>query len=167
MAQTSGSRRRARESAMQILCLIDRQPELSAAQAASMYFAHLLGDDGEASTTIEALNLPSESRLFVESLVSGVRRAQTDIDALISRCSRNWRLSRMGIPDRNVLRLACFELIGCPEVPARAVLNEAIEIARRYGTSDSAAFVNGVLDRVVSELGRRDESTESAPSAPA
>ena len=75
MAQTSGSRRRARESAMQILCLIDRQPELSAAQAASMYFAHLLGDDGEASTIIEALNLPSESRLFVESLVSGVRRA--------------------------------------------------------------------------------------------
>lgn len=152
---------------MQILCVLDRQPELSVGQAASLYFSHLLGDDGESSTTAEVLSLPSESRLFVESLVSGVRRAHVDIDALISRCSRNWRLSRMGIPDRNVLRLACYELIGCPEVPARAVLNEAIEIARRYGTSDSAAFVNGVLDRVVSELGRRDESTESAPAAPA
>jgi len=72
------------------------------------------------------------------------------------------------VPDRNVLRLACFELMGCPEVPARAVLNEAIEITRKYGTSESASFVNGVLDRVVAELGRRDEpAVATSPSATA
>ena len=153
---------------MQILCVLDRQPDLSVGQATQLYFSHLLGDDGESSTTHDAKSLPSEARLFVETLVSGVRRVQADIDKLLAHCSRNWRLSRMAVPDRNVLRLACFELMGCPEVPARAVLNEAIEIARKYGSSESAAFVNGVLDRVVAELGRRDEpAVATSPSATA
>ncbi len=153
---------------MQILCALDRQPELSVGQATQLYFSHLLGDDGESSTSYDPKSLPSEARLFIETLVSGVRRSQTEIDQLISRCSKNWRLSRMAVPDRNVLRLACFELMRCPEVPARAVLNEAIEIARRYGSTESAAFVNGLLDRVVDELGRRDEPfSATAPSATA
>ncbi|HNI58515.1 MAG TPA: transcription antitermination factor NusB [Pseudomonadota bacterium] len=169
MAKASGNRRRARESAMQILCVLDRQPELLPGQATALYFAHLLGDDGESSTSIDERTLPSDYRLFAETLVSGVRKAQSDIDALLSRSSKNWRLSRMAVPDRNILRLACFELMFCPEVPARAVLNEAIEIARRFGTSDSSSFVNGVLDRVVVELGRRQDTehateSESAPA---
>lgn len=154
---------------MQILCVLDRQPELLPGQATALYFAHLLGDDGESSTSIDESTLPSDYRLFAETLVSGVRKAQSDIDALLSRSSKNWRLSRMAVPDRNILRLACFELMFCPEVPARAVLNEAIEIARRFGTSDSSSFVNGVLDRVVVELGRRQDTehateSESAPA---
>ena len=169
MAKATGNRRRARESAMQILCTLDRQPDVSVGQATQLYFAHLLGDDGESSTSADESSLPSDYRLFAETLVSGVRRAQADIDAIIGRASKNWRLSRMAVPDRNVLRLACFELLFSPEVPARAVLNEAIEIARRFGTSDSASFVNGVLDRIVADLGRRDESAHAneAESAPA
>jgi N utilization substance protein B len=145
---------------MQILCTLERQPELSVGQATALYYSHLLGDDGASTTSDDGKSTPGEQKLFVETLVSGVRRAQSEIDALIGRCSRNWRLPRMAVPDRNVLRLACFELMFCPEVPARAVLNEAIEIARRYGASESASFVNGVLDRLVEELGRRDEPTK-------
>ena len=167
MAKAIGNRRRARESAMQILCVMERQTELSVGQAAALYFAHLLGDDGESSTSTDESTLPSDYRLFAETLVSGVRKAQTEIDALLGRSSKNWRLSRMAVPDRNILRLACFELMFCPEVPARAVLNEAIEIARRFGTADSASFVNGVLDRVVAELGRREDGASATESAPA
>ena len=153
---------------MQILCTMERQPELSVGQATLLYYSHLLGDDGESTTSGSGSGsgraTPAEQRLFVETLVSGVRRAQADIDTLIGRCSRNWRLTRMAVPDRNILRLAGFELMSCPEVPVRAVLSEAIEIARRYGSSDSAAFVNGVLDRMAEELGRGDEPMPTTAS---
>lgn len=76
------------------------------------------------------------------------------LDALIGRCSLHWKLNRMNAVDRNILRIAAYELAFLEDTPGRAVLNEAIEIAKRYGTEDSGRFVNGILDRIAHELGR-------------
>jgi N utilization substance protein B len=168
------SRRRAREIALQILCSVDRQPELSTAQAVRTYFAHLHGGESEEaadhdtpdgrSAAIEARASSqagepgqAEVRGFSEQLVDGVREHQAELDALIGRSSRNWRLERMAWVDRNLLRLASYELLYCPATPARVAINEAIEVAKRYCAGESAAFINGVLDRVLTEIGRRDD----------
>jgi N utilization substance protein B len=172
-----GSRRRGREIALQVLCTLDRQPELSAAQGLHLYFKHLTGsdvdDDDESAATdaTEARSKPAggrtadpyvEQRQFAEELVEGVHGRLTTVDALITHCSRNWRLSRMSWVDRNLLRLAGYELIERGDIPARVVLNEAIEIARRYSTSESSGFVNGILDRMLHELGRREAVSDPA-----
>lgn len=90
-----------------------------------------------------------EVRAFAEALVRGVRAHLGEIDAIIARHATNWTVDRMAAVDRNVLRLAVYELLHVPEVPERVVLNEAIEIAKKYGTVESGAFVNGILDNIV------------------
>lgn len=161
------SRRRAREMALHILCALEKQPELAVEPALALYFKNLLGsevelDDADSDAEAEARRqqpLPAdhaEQRRFAEELVRGARAALAELDELLSRASRNWRLSRMAWVDRNLLRLATYELAHSP-TPVRVVLNESIELAKRYGTSESGGFVNGVLDRVVEELGRRPE----------
>ena len=91
-----------------------------------------------------------QSRVIIE----GVLRYKGAIDALIARSSHHWQLHRMGDIDRNLLRIATYELCFEPSIPARAILNEAIELGKRYGSADSSRFINGVLDRVAQELGR-------------
>jgi transcription antitermination protein NusB len=81
-------------------------------------------------------------------LYDGVVQHQTEIDSRLSAAADNWRLARMATVDRNVLRLGAYELLCCPETPPAVALDEAIELARRYGSADSSAFVNGVLDRM-------------------
>ena len=88
------------------------------------------------------------------SLIEGVLRHQSALDALISLSSLHWRLQRMGSIDRNILRLASYELCFRTDIPPRAVLNEAIELGKRYGSNDSGRFINGVLDRIAHDLGR-------------
>ena len=90
-----------------------------------------------------------EVQAFAESLVRGVAAHLDDIDAMISRHAKNWTMARMAAVDRNVLRVAVYELLYEPEIPERVVLNEAIEIAKKYGNVDSGAFVNGILDDIV------------------
>ena len=81
-----------------------------------------------------------------------------EVDELIRQASTNWRLERIGALERCLLRLGCWELVARPDIPARATINEAVEIARRYGGEDSPAFVNGILDRIARLLvGRRGE----------
>jgi transcription antitermination factor NusB len=99
-----------------------------------------------------------------EELICGVLRFKGAIDALIARSSHHWQLHRMGEIDRNLLRIATYELCFQPQTPARVVLNEAIELGKRYGSADSGRFINGVLDRVAQELGRVE--TRRAPKAP-
>jgi N utilization substance protein B len=94
----------------------------------------------------------SEARPFAEKLVRGVRQNQGELDAQIQSASRNWRLERMARVDRNLIRLALYELKHADDVPAKVAINEAIEIAKRYGTSESSAFVNGILDRCLEDL---------------
>lgn len=90
-----------------------------------------------------------EVRTFAERLVRGVAAHLGEIDAVIARHARNWAMARMAAVDRNVLRVAVYELLHVPDIPERVVLNEAIEIAKKYGGEDSGSFVNGILDDIV------------------
>ena len=84
----------------------------------------------------------------------GVTEHRAEIDGLLAGLSRNWRLERMGVVERNIIRIALYELSYAPNVPMAVVLNEAIELAKRYGTAEGVAFVNGLLDRAAAELHR-------------
>lgn len=134
-----GARRRGREAALQILFSIDITGE-KVEQAVRDHFAFL------ASSV--------EGRDFAQQLVRGVADNSAAIDDTIRKVSEHWRIERMPRVDRNILRLSAFELIFMPEVPRRVTLNEAIELAKRYGGEGSPGFVNGVLDRIASEVGK-------------
>jgi N utilization substance protein B len=149
-----GTRRRAREFALQILYQLDAQELASASdeQAIALFWRNFAaageGDEPRGDDDPEA-------RGFAEKLVRGVRRHQAELDGLIQKASKNWRLERMARVDRNLLRLALYELKYADDVPAKVAINEAIEIAKRFGTSESSAFVNGILDRCREELGKK------------
>jgi len=104
-----------------------------------------------------------EGRTYAESLVRGVVAERTDIDGRISRASDNWRLERMTRIDRNVLRLGTWELLHEHDTPKAVVLDEAVELAKRFGTEESGAFVNGVLARIAEEC-ERERTTGEARS---
>jgi len=87
-----------------------------------------------------------------EELVRGVARHRRELDTAIEAVSQNWRLDRMARVDRNVLRLATFELLHRADVPVKVVINEAIELGKKFGSESSGAFINGVLDRVADAL---------------
>jgi N utilization substance protein B len=91
---------------------------------------------------------------YLVALVEGVANHLDELDALIARYSEHWRLERMTAVDRNLLRLATFELLYQPAIPPKVVINEAVELAKRYGTEGSGAFVNGLLDRIREAAGR-------------
>lgn len=88
---------------------------------------------------------------WARQIVGGVRENIDEIDGRLKASSRNWRIERMSRVDRNVLRIAVYELIYNRETPGQIVINEAIEIARRYGDNQSPAFVNGILDHILKE----------------
>jgi N utilization substance protein B len=134
-----GSRRKGREAALQMLYQMDAS-EIRAEDAVRLYWTHLGGT--------------REGEDFANMLVRGYEQAKPDIDELIRRVSHHWRLERMTVVDRNILRLACFELLRLPEVPRRVTLNEAVELAKRFGSEGSPGFVNGVLDRIATDLGK-------------
>ena len=88
---------------------------------------------------------------FAERIALGVLEHVREIDQLIEEYSENWRLDRMPIIDRNILRMATFELLYCEDIPPKVTLNEAIELGKRYGSEDSGSFINGILDRIQNE----------------
>jgi N utilization substance protein B len=93
-----------------------------------------------------------ESDEFAEQIVLGVQEHLQEIDRLIEKYSENWRLDRMSLIDRNILRMAIFELLYCEEIPPKVTLNEAIDLGKRFGTDDSGSFINGILDRIQNEF---------------
>jgi len=93
-----------------------------------------------------------EVRELAEALVRGVAEHRREVDAAIESVSTNWRLDRMAKVDRNVLRLATYELIHSADVPVKVAINEAIELGKKYGSESSGAFVNGVLDKIAGAL---------------
>lgn len=147
-----GTRRRSREVALQIIHQMDLSPEMEADAALRAYFDNLWpdattvdGEDGSASAA-------DIERPMVEQLVRGFAQHRADLDEVLARLSRNWRVERMSPVDRNVIRLALYELQHCENVPINVAINEAIELAKRFGTAEGAGFVNGMLDRAVGEL---------------
>jgi N utilization substance protein B len=134
-----GIRRKAREAALQILYQIDASGA-SCEDAVRTYWTHL------AATP--------DAEEFASELVRGVDGHLARIDDTIRNVSHHWRLERMTRVDRNIIRLATFELLEMADIPRRVTLNEAIELAKRFGAEGSAKFVNGVLDRIASDAGK-------------
>jgi len=92
--------------------------------------------------------------------VKGVYKHREEIDGLIKKYSEHWRLERMAIVDKNILRSAIFELMFCPDTPVKAILNEAIELGKKYGSEKSAPFINGILDKVSHQVSRVQAAEE-------
>jgi N utilization substance protein B len=92
---------------------------------------------------------PAEkARPFFVRLVNGVMDAQQDIDTVIERFSDNWKMSRMSGVDRNILRVAVYEMLFCKDIPSKVSINEAIDIGKKFGTDESGSFINGILDSI-------------------
>ena len=143
------SRRRARQFALQALFEADLR-ETTVSSALNDLWAGLMDGEG-----IDGERPPeSEEVEFAQRLCRGVDDHRERIDTMVDECSTNWRLSRMPVVDRNVLRMAAYELLECHDIPATVAINEAIELAKRYGTADSRAFVNGIVDRIARQVGR-------------
>jgi len=102
---------------------------------------------------LEAVRGSLEELAFAETLVKGVWEHKEAIDRLLTDSSTNWRVARMAVVDRNILRIGVFEMQHLADIPPRVTLNEAIEIGKRYGTSESGAFINGILDKIATQLG--------------
>jgi len=135
-----GVRRRGRWCALQVLYGLDLNGGISSVQA--------MANHRRAFDT----DLDARSELFASQLVNGTLERTSEIDDVIQSASRNWRLDRMSCVDRNILRLATYELGYCAEVPTKVVINEAVELAKRFGTAEAPAFVNGILVRIAQGL---------------
>jgi len=107
----------------------------------------------------------AEGRAYADSAVRGVLEQRPQLDARITSASVNWRLERMSPIARNVLRLGTWELLSHPEIPRAVIIDESVEVAKRYGGTESGAFVNGVLDRIANDCGRPQDSPRARPSA--
>ena len=106
-------------------------------------------------------DLPEGARAFAKQLVFGVMERREELDRLLGAHARNWRVDRMAAVDRNVLRIAAYELIAT-DTPTSVVIDQAIELARRFGDDPSPAFVNGVLDAVALSVGRPSSASGDA-----
>ena len=129
-----GARTRARECALQALYQLDTSGG-DARDAVRGVLAHFEETD-------------VETERFADELVRGVQSEKAQIDELIQQSSTHWKVDRMARVDRNILRLAVYEILRRADVPVRVTLNEAIELGKKFGSEDSSAFVNGVLDRI-------------------
>lgn len=136
-----GIRRKGREAALQMLYQMDLSG-VSAEQAIAVFWPNLgMTRDGED---------------FANVIVRGVATESDRIDETIRKVSQHWRLERMARVDRNILRLGTYELLAMADVPPRVTLNEAVELAKKFGNESSPGFVNGVLDRIATDLGKAD-----------
>jgi N utilization substance protein B len=136
-----GARTSGREAALQMLFALEAGGG-SAGRVIGTYWRETPGDP--------------EGRDYADRVVQGVADELEAVDAAIRTASTNWRLERMARVDRNVLRLGAWELLRSREVPRAVILDEAVELAKRFGSDESGSFVNGVLDRIAENIGRFD-----------
>jgi N utilization substance protein B len=134
-----GARTRGREAALQILFAEDLAGGTLPVNE-RLHWAHLAAS--------------VEGKDFAHAVIEAYGQHATEVDAMIRKVSEHWRLERMPLVDRNILRLGATEIMYLADVPRRVTLNEAVELAKRYGGEGSAGFVNGVLDRIASEVSK-------------
>jgi transcription antitermination protein NusB len=139
------ARRRSRQRALQILFFWDAR-KLAIDEAVATFYESLYGAEQEEDTG-DDYPAPTDPDLFMESLARGTAAQSAELDQLILKRAENWRLERMPIVDRNILRMAIYEMKDLKTPPA-VVIDEALELARRYSETDAVPFVNGVLDSV-------------------
>ena len=128
-----GNRRRSRELAMQALFYMD---------------IRRIASDAVLDSFCRAFRTSNKEDAFFTELVTGVIDARADIDALIERFSSHWKISRMSCVDRNVMRIAVYEMLYRTDIPSKVSINEAIDVGKKYGTEESGAFINGILDSI-------------------
>lgn len=144
-----GKRRQAREVALKLLYALEyTQAEVDTVLATSWSIA-ADAEDAEDETLHE---MSRDVRAFTVALVSGVMAQRDDIDAIIQAASLHWSLERIGLVERNLLRFAIYELLHMADIPPKVTINEAVEIAKRYGAADASVFVNGILDRITHDV---------------
>lgn len=165
-ASRPGLRRLAREAALQ--CLFQLEVQGFEENSIDPLFWRLRATSPEEDAPQESVDppLPPKARTFAETLVRGVCAERAQIDALLTRFASNFSLHRLAAVDRNILRLAVYELLHPAEAPHPVVINEAIEIAKRFGTEDSGRFVNGLLDRIRLEIRSGPKAPAPAPASP-
>ena len=137
------TRRRGREAALQLLYAV----EITHADVEAVL----------ASSWARALTA-ARTREFTGALLRGVVASRDEIDVLIREWSANWSLERIGLVERNILRFAIYELLFMPEIPPNVTINEAIEVAKRYGAEDAPSFVNGILDRIKNQVAPSEDN---------
>lgn len=138
------SRRLARETALQVLFQMDVEGDKSDIAGAIRHWA-------------EEFAVPETSISFAQELVEGTLSHQAEIDVMLTQLSEGWTLTRMANVDRNLLRLASYEIVFREDIPGRVTINEALEIAKRYGSAESGKFINGILDRMVENANKKEE----------
>ena len=145
-----GVRRQAREAALQAL-----------------YMCDFLGnwDTGNISFCFDHFGISKAARPYAEDLCLGTIANLANIDSKITCASERWSINRMGRVDRSILRLAAYEILKLKDVPDNVAIDEAIEIAKRFGAEDSPMFINGVLDRIASNLSRQVEVSAAETAA--
>ncbi|MGA2752075.1 MAG: transcription antitermination factor NusB [Verrucomicrobiota bacterium] len=159
-----GQRRAARERAVQFLFQHDLNPPDNLEEALGHFWTSqsataIAGEKG-AATWGQKVQLPPPSaeeeatRLFADKLIRGVLEHLQDLDLKIKEYAQNWDINRMAVVDRNVLRLAIYEMLHRQDIPPVVSINEAVDIAKKFSTQDSGKFVNGILDKVKSHLSR-------------
>ena len=133
----------------------------------ALYQLDLNPDDLERSLTDFQESFPAAagSYPFFRRLVDGVLGKKKELDRLLKRHSENWRLDRMSPVDRNILRVAAFEMHYCADVPPKAAMNEAIDLGKRFGSEESGAFINGILDSLFIEIQRKQHDREIQPGS--
>ena len=137
MTSTEGGRRRAREAAFRVAFQADLMGESYASTWAGQR---------------EGWSLSEDQAELVDEVVRTLEGRSEEVDEVLKQAAEHWEVGRLAATDRSVLRAAVAELMGRPGTPVRVVLNEAIELAKRYGSEESGRFVNGVLDRVARAL---------------
>ena len=135
-----GARKKGREIALQILYQLEWTRDRDIDRAIGSYLDHL--KSGKLLESDPAVD-------FVRRLVVGVLSNLDEIDAMLAGHARHWRLDRMALVDRNILRIGAYELCYCPDIPPKVAINEAVELGKMFGSDDSPSFVNGILDAVL------------------
>jgi N utilization substance protein B len=159
-----GMRREARERAVQFLFQFDLNKAENLEQALGQFWdsqrdAAIAEEKGKARWG-EQVELPPPTsdeaavRLFAEPLIRGTLEHRAEIDERIQRYTKNWELGRMAVVDRNILRLAVYEMLYRDDIPPVVSINEAVDIAKRFSTDESGRFVNGILDKIKGDLMR-------------
>ena len=128
-----GSRRKSREFALQALFDMDMSQ-----------------NNSEERIELFCRNFTPSNKVlpFFQGLILGIKKNKNEIDSLIEKFSSNWKISRISCVDRNVMRIAVYEMLYCEDIPSKVSINEAIEIGKKYGAEDSGSFINGILDSV-------------------
>jgi transcription antitermination protein NusB len=142
-----GNRRKSRELAMQALFYMDMNTNGSEEMLLERFCANFA--------------LSKKARPFFIALVNGVLQTKSELDSIIENYSDHWKIGRMACVDRNIIRIAVYELLYCRDIPSKVSINEAVDIGKKFGTEESGAFINGILDSIRMALEKNNSKVRS------